>query len=308
MNALRRPRSLLASVAVLAAAGATALGTSGCGASNVIDPVASAATVSNATPGFRMTLGMTFSAPGTQFTMSGTGSGSMDVRDRAGALHVSLQLPNLPQITQALGSSTLSMDEITRGMTIYLKMPAAIAERLSGGKPWIRFDLAKQAAAMGLSGLGSLSSANPMSTDPGQMLQYLRAASGGVTKAGTATVAGHPTTAYRATIDLSKVPNLVPAADRAAARQSIQRLEALAHIRQLPMEVWIDGQHLVRRLAVTMHMPLGSTGQTMAMAMTITIPQYGPQPLPALPPASQVTDASTLGAAGGTSSPGSGIA
>ncbi len=294
MNAIRRPRSLLASVAVLAAAGATAVGATGCGASNVIDPVASAATVSNATPGFRMTLGMTFTSPGLPFTMTGSGSGAMDVRDKAGSLNFSFTLPNVPQITQVLGSNTLTMKEITRGLTIYLKLPPAIAGKLPGAKPWLKLDLGKQEAAMGLSGLGSLSGASPMNTDPGQMLQYLRAASGGVRKVGTATVAGHQTTAYKATIDLSKVPNLVPASDRAAARQSVQRLEALAHVSQLPMEVWIDGQHLVRRLAMTMHMALGSTGQTMAMAMTLTIPQYGPQPVPALPPASQVTDASAL--------------
>lgn len=295
-----RVRARLALAALLLCGAATALITSGCGASAVIDPVANAATVSNSAPGYRMVFTVRLGSPSLPIAMTGTGTGSVDTRDHAGSADFAFQLPNLPQITQALGSDRLRMREITQGTTFYLKMPAAIAGKLPGGRPWLKVDLGKQAASMGMPGLGALSSASPLSSDPSQFLQYLRAVSGGVSKVGTGTVAGHQTTEYQATIDLEKVADRVPAANRAAARRSIQHLEQMTHVRKLPVHLWIDGQHLVRRMTMNMNMSL-PTGQAIAMAMQVTIPQYGPQPLPKLPPASQVTDATSLaGAAAGS--------
>jgi hypothetical protein len=157
----------------------------------------------------------------------------------------------------------------------------------------VKIDLAKAAASMGMPGLSSLAGGSPLSSDPSQMLQFLRAVSGGVTTVGHDTVAGFPTTHYRATIDFDKVPDRAPASMRAALRKTIQTLENLAHIKTVPVDVWIDNSSLVRRFAMDMHMSL-PTGTPMAIAMQLTIPEYGPQATPALPPASQVTDLGAL--------------
>jgi hypothetical protein len=106
-------------------------------------------------------------------------------------------------------------------------------------------------------------------------------------------VAGSPTTEYRATIDLDKVSSEVPARNRVVVQQTIQALESMAHIKRIPIDVWIDKGSLVRELAMQMHMSLPS-GQSIAMSLQLTIPQYGPQPKPTLPPASQVTDLTSL--------------
>jgi hypothetical protein len=298
-KARRTSRSRIAGLVVALACLATALASAGCGASGVIDPVAKAATNSTGAAGFRMTMTMQMSSPALPSAITATGSGAFNVRGRTGSLDLQMQLPNVPQITQALGSNTLSMREIMSGTTIYMRMPAAIASHLPGGHPWFKIDLAKFGASAGMPGLGSVMS-SPLSSDPSQMLQYLHGVSGGVTKVGTATVAGFPTTEYRATIDLDKVASQVPANARAAVQRSIQTLESMAHIKQIPFDVWVDNSNLVRQFAMHMNVAV-ATGQAMSMTMQVTIPQYGPQPKPTLPPAGQVTDLSSLAGAASAS-------
>lgn len=299
MRAHRSPRRRIAGLAVGLACIAAALASAGCGASGVIDPVAKAATNSTGAAGYRMTFSMQMSSPALPSAITATGSGAFNVHARNGSLGLKMALPNVPQITQALGGNTLSMQEVISGTTIYMRMPAALASHLPGGRPWFKLDLAK---AAGLPGLSSLMGSSPLSGDPSQMLEYLRGVSGSVTKVGTATVVGYPTTEYSATVDLDKIASKVPAGSRAAVQHSIQALESMTHIKQIPFDVWIDNANLVRQLAMRMNVSL-PTGQAMSMAMQVTIPQYGPQPQPTLPPAGQVTDLSSLaGAAGATGS------
>ena len=236
-------------VAAALALGATAVTTAGCGSSsvsNAVDPVAQAATVSNNAAGFQLHLTMQISSPSLPQPITGRGTGAFSPAARLGQLNFTMQLP--PSVGAALGSSAFGFQEVLDGQTIYLKLPAAVTAKLPGGKPWLKVDLAKLGQAAGLSGLGSLLN-NPTSSNPAQLLQYLRATSGGVTKVGTAQIQGVNTTQYRASIQLDKYPNLLPPAKRAAARQAIQQLESMTKLSSIPMNVWIDSQHLVRQLS-----------------------------------------------------------
>jgi hypothetical protein len=280
-------RSRLVSATVAVAAGAAAIALAGCGASSTIDPVAQAATTSNQASGYRLKMALAISVPGAA-TVSATGTGVYDTRDRAGSLALDMNLGNNPQIAQALGSSTLHVDELEKGLAVYIKMPPAIAAKLPGGKPWMKIDLGKAASAAGIPGLSALAS-NPVSGNPSQVLQYLRAVSGGVNKVGTETVDGVQTTHYRAQINLDRVPDVLPASSRASGQQAIAALEKSTDLHQLPVDVWVDGQHLVRQLRMAINVNAAS-GQSVNTTVTLSIPQYGPQSIPAAPPASQVTD------------------
>lgn len=261
----------------------------GCGSStvtNVIDPVAKAATISNQAPGMRLNMLMRLSSAALPAPITGTGSGTFNTVGHTGTFSLSMNFGAIPEVAQALGTSKIRIDEILDGLTVYLRLPAALEHNPAlHGKPWMKINLASAANSLGLSGLSSLLN-NPTSTDPSQMLRYLRATSGGVHKVGTQTVDGFQTTEYRAQIDLSRVPNAFPAASRAQVRQTISQLEKIAHVRFLPMSVWIDQQHLVRRLQFSFTETV--SGQALSIAATVDIPQYGPQPTPHLPPASQV--------------------
>jgi hypothetical protein len=233
----------------------------------------------------RMNFHLQLSLPALPAPLLGNGSGSFDTAGHSGS--VSMELGGIPQLAAVLGSSTIRVDEIVNGLTIYLKLPSALTGGQQHGKPWMKIDLGKAASAAGMSGLSSLID-NPTSTDPSQFLRYLRATSGSVKKVGSGSVDGFQTTEYRATIDLDRVPNAEPAASRAAVRQTITELEQAGHIHSLPITVWIDGQNLVRRMAFSLNESV--SGESLAVKMRIDIPQYGPQPPPQLPPASQVTD------------------
>lgn len=275
-------RKLVALVCLL---GITALAAAGCG-SSTIDPVATAATTSNGAAGYRMTFVMNMTSSALPQPIAMTGSGSVDAAHHAGTVAFDMSIPELRQLLPSSGG-TLHMDIIIRGSTLYMRLPAAIGSKLPGGKPWWKIDLSQAHSAIpGLSSLGA-----PGFQDPSQFLQYLRGAAGGVTKVGTDTVAGVSTTHYRATIDLSKAIDRLPAKSRATARN----LLAMVHATKLPADVWIDSNNLVRRMAFSMNMAVAG-GQSLSMHMQLTIPQYGPQPEPAAPPANQVSDMSSLGA------------
>jgi hypothetical protein len=65
----------------------------------------------------------------------------------------------------------------------------------------------------------------------------------------------------------------------------------------LPVQVWVDGQHLVRRMQMSFAETV--SGQTLSMLLSFDIPQYGPVAAPQLPAGDQVTDLTGLSAAAG---------
>jgi hypothetical protein len=294
---LLRTRACRGGGAAALASAICAMAVSGCGGggsvASAIDPVAQAATTSTHTAGYRMNMSLQLSSSALPTPITGNGQGAFSVPDHAGSVTLNMNLGNSPQIIQALGSSTIQVQEVIKGSTVFMKLPTALTSKVPqfGGKPWVEVDISK------LSGLGGLSSltSNPATGDPSQMLNYLRAASGKVTTVGSEQVNGVQTTHYRGAISLDRVANTLPAASRASAQQSIQSLEKLTNLRQLPYDVWVDGQHLVRRLSLAFNETL--SGQSVGLSLKIDIPQYGPQPLPASPPADQVTNLNALAAA-----------
>jgi hypothetical protein len=278
------------SVVALAVAAIAALGAlSGCGASNAIDPVAKAADASAAAPGYRMAFSMQVSSGALPSAVSVTGTGSFDPPAHAGSFGLTMALPNTPAVNQVFGSGGLQIREVLKGTTVYVQLPPALTSRIAGaqGKSWIKVDMSELPGKQG-SALGSLAS-NPVSSDPSQLLQYLRG-SGGMTKVGTAQVTGRSTTHYRGHVDLSQAVARVPAANRKAVQNAINTLESEGFAKQIPVDVWVDGQGLVRQMQ--MHMSGKPQGQTVAATIQVTIPQYGPQRAPNVPPASQILDLS----------------
>ncbi len=288
-RALTRVSGLLAALVALAAC---LVALTGCGGSNVIDPVAQAATISNAAPGFRMTMSMQISVP-TSAAVTATGSDVFDVKGRTGSFALDM---NVPQGLSGSSGGTMHIAEIIRPGAIYMKLPGSVTGALSGGKPWVKIDLAKVAAASGMSGLSSLTQ-NPLSSDPSQFLQYLRGVSGNVTVVGGDWVDNQATTHYRATIDLNKLADSLPSSLQATVKRSLGMLQSLAHVSGLPLDVWIDNHHLVRRIELSFGATGALAGAGVSMTMQIDFPQYGPQAPPALPPADQV------GTLGGLSQP-----
>lgn len=286
-----RTRARILSIGLVAA-----LAASGCGAEdsakkaagdarNALDPVAQAAeTTSSQKGGIAMTLKGSVSVGGQVLPMDGSG-----VQDRAG------KKGRLSVTTQVAGKS-MKMDEILDGKVIY--MHSDLFSQLPGGKPWMKVDLRQEASKLGidLDALGG----NAATQDPAAMLDYLKGA-GTSKEVGTATVNGTKTTRYHVDVDLRKAASKSGDAD---AAKSVEKLIQMAGTSTLPIDVWVDDQHLVRREKVAYSAT--QQGQKMSFDLTIDFTKFGVKVDADAPPADQVADLSELlksvGGASGTNS------
>jgi hypothetical protein len=256
----------------------------GSSSNNSVDPLAKAADTSTSAPGFKMLMTMAVGTSAEPDLLTGHGSGAFDTRGHRGGLSMVMNIP-----TESGSTQSIKINEVLNGQTIYMQLPSSLESTLGAlGKKWISIDLSKVSGIPGLSSLAS----NPASSNPGEMLQYLKAASSGITNEGRHVVDGFSTTEYHANLQLSKIPNAVPASERAAAQTAMAQIQKLTRISQMPVSVWIDKHQLVRRMAI--NLTLSAEGQTINEDITIDLPEYGPQQPPAIPPASQVAPASSL--------------
>jgi hypothetical protein len=269
-----------------------ALAASGCGAEesakkaagdarNALDPVAQAAeTTSSQKGGIAMTIKGSASAAGQDIPMRGSG-----VADRAGKR-------GKFTFTMQVAGKSLTMDEIIDGKVIY--MHSDVFSQLPGGKRWMKVDLNAEASKLGidLNALGG----NAATQDPAAMLDYLRGA-GTSKKVGTATVNGTRTTQYHVDVDLRKAASKKGDPD---ASKSVEKLIQMTGASTLPIDVWVDDQHLVRREKVAFSGT--EQGQKSTFDFTVDFTKFGVPVDADAPPADQVADfADLLKAAGGTS-------
>jgi hypothetical protein len=189
------------------------------------------------------------------------------------------------------------MTELFVGPLTYLKIPTAVGPK---GKTWLALPTAasgQPAAASAL--LGAPLGAGP--ADPADLLASLTAASSGVTTLGASTIRGVPVTGFALTINPAKAAAKVPAADKAGALAFLKGLGSAA----IPVDVWVDGQNLVRREKVSLT-PAGGSGAPAGTSVVLTTDFYGfgvPVHVSA-PPTAEVADLSQLAKGGAVGSGG----
>jgi hypothetical protein len=232
-----------------------------------------------------MRMTMRVSSPSLQKPITGTGSGSFNTGSREGGLTFSM---NTPQ-------GAMTFQEVLSGHLLYMKLPSALSGALPlGGKPWVSLDLTKLKDFPGAASLLN----NPASSNPSEMLQYLRGVSDSVVSKGADHVNGIATTHYHAQIDFDRVASALPASARADAQKAIAAIESQTHLHTVPVDVWVDKHHLVRRMAMSMSPTIPNAGPV-DESFTIDFLKYGLQHPPAVPPSSQVADLSQLLNSGG---------
>ena len=281
-----RPSRFITLLVVLA--GATACGQAQANHTNASSPpastrastpnptaelAASAARTSHAKSA-RMAMTMRMTVPPTGQTIVAHATGVVGFRSRNGEITMNMTVP---------GAGVIRMREVMVWPVIYMHSPLFAAGL--HGKQWMKLDLAKIERAHGVN-LNALTSTN--SSDPTQMLQTLENESDSLQNLGVATVRGVQTVHYHAVIDLTKAAKNAPAAMRAAVQKSDARLIAMLGTHRMPMDVWIGQDHLVRRLAYRMALPIASTGQTMSMAVKLDMFDFGVPVHVTAPPAGQV--------------------
>jgi hypothetical protein len=231
--------------------------------------VTRAAYTTDQVPGYKFDITIASKVAGKSFTLSG--SGSISERGSQGSVNMSIA-----------GKTTT---EIFDKPYFYVKVPGGSGAAASKGKPWVRADISALSEAFG--GGQSLGGG---STDPTQTLGFLKSA-GTVTRIGSEDVRGTPATHYHAVIDLTRSAGALPADERAAAKKYAQTFERISGSSSLPMDVWIDDSSHVLRTAFTLSL-CSPDGGRLSESLNMELHDYGPQPVVAPPPASQVTDIS----------------
>jgi hypothetical protein len=247
-----------------------------------------AADVSSGAQGYKTVMSMRETLPSVgQVTMNGTASFALP--SHAGTMSMRMTIPGAA--AQAAGLGTLPIQAVLVPGTVYMKLPPQLAEKLPGAKPWWQINLAQAGKLAGIPGLSSLLSGTSNMNDPGQYLYFLRATSNGSVKdLGQQTINGVTTTHYRAQIDLSKLPNAVPAKDRPGIEQLVSALQTRGAMPAsgLPVDAWIDAHNLIRQIEMNYTQPVN--GQSANVAMKMDFVGYGPQPAPQIPPPDQTVN------------------
>jgi predicted small lipoprotein YifL len=243
----------------------------GCGSGGALslDPVASAATKTQQAGTYAFTFAADITAAGQK--LSFTGSGVSDTANAAAQM--TFDFSGLPAAMTKNGSTA---EAIMVDKKMYMKM-SFLAGQLPSGKQWLELDLGKALQATGVDPSSSLGQ-----TDPQQWLQQLLA-SGDTQTLGTDTVQGEQMTHYRTQIDPANTDQ-IPADQRAAVKKALQQLG----LSKIPVDAWVDGQGLLRRMSLSFAL------STMSMTMSMDLSQFGTPVSITAPPADQVFDATPL--------------
>jgi hypothetical protein len=171
----------------------------------------------------------------------------------------------------------------------YVRLPA-IADQLPAGTSWVKTNTRHpRGESLDLDQFRQLTGSDPRNT-----LDLLRAASGEIETVGAGTVHGVSTTHYRATIEPSDYAKLVLAGKRDQLGSLADQLVAPSGIGAMPVDVWVDGSGLVRKLAISFAAKQPGTADVTEALMTFELYDLGEDVQIELPPASEVVDASAL--------------
>ena len=212
--------------------------------------IARAASVTSGAPGYHFSMTMAASEAGQSFSVQATGSATERPQQE-----VSMTMASAGQSIQAI------------------EAPPWEYVAVNGAWYKINRDVVQQTI-----GAGGIS---PAGNDPSQLLRFL-SATGTVTTAGPAQIGGVATTHYHAVTYLDRYADTVPASERQAASTAIATLEHESGVATLPIDVWIDSQHRVRQIVITMNGICPQAGNA-NVTITMDLFDYGPQPAPAVP-------------------------
>ena len=126
-------------------------------------------------------------------------------------------------------------------------------------------------------------------SDPAQYLRWLWAVGEDVEELGTETVRGVETTHYRATVELDRVVEAGEPEVRDATRVWIDLLKRQLELGEVPIDVWVDEDGLVRR--IEQEYEVGGTQTQIRMELD----DFGIEVDAEAPPADQVIDLGDLG-------------
>jgi hypothetical protein len=303
-------RLRLCGASLLAACALVAAGCGG-GASSGVDvtgePIsfeqlaASASTSAEATSG-RFSFDLSFMFAGADEPLALSGEGAFDTASRRASFSVDMSSlakllggfvsgfpgadkSDLPDFDDPAG---WKVEIVQDGKVGYIRLPA-IDGQLPEGKTWVRGTAGDvKAGGFDLKKLDSFTQ-----NDPRDVLEALRGLSGDIETVGSEELRGVETTHYRALLDPAQLVREATATN-ADAVSILDRLSQTG-VDEVPLDVWIDGNGLVRKLALDVDVPEETSGQGGSLSLAFELWDYGERVEIDVPPAARVADASALG-------------
>jgi hypothetical protein len=265
-------KQILAGLALLVAA----VGLAGCGATGIVDPVASAASKSTGAGGVKVAMRVEVTSPALGDTVV-TATGLVDQDEGQVSVDLSGLASKLPPAFAGATGIDVLYDTENGDPVVYAHAPF-LAAFIPGGKEWVKLDLQKAAGAAGVN-LGSV--LGQASGNPVQILDLLRQ-NGDVTEVGPETVDGVATTKYHAAVDLEKALT-----SKGVPQATVDQILQSGAPAQLPVDVWIgDDDGLVHQVQSTLAVP--SPQGDVTTVTTVKLSDWGTPVAVAPPPSDQV--------------------
>jgi hypothetical protein len=220
------------------------------------------------------------------------GQGVVDNAERIGRLEFDFgSLASALPPDAELQADDLSGEVIFEGFVFYMRFPL-LAQLLEDGKQWLKFDAEAIGKAQGI----DLSQFTQFGqADPSQALQYLRAVSGDGEDKGSEEVRGVSTTRYAAKVDLRKFPEVLPEEQRDTAKKAADALiDQLGGENELPMDVWVDDDGLIRRQRFEFAFEPQNGGQKVSFRYDIELYDFGVEVDVQPPPEADTADLTEL--------------
>ncbi len=244
------------------------------GGADELNPVAEAAQRTAAMPGARLKMEVIYTIQGRAKPLVASGLGAFDAN--SGRSRIALRVPvagQAPQIVTAVSDQR----------TAFIRS-AAFAAELPPGKEWL-----------GMEPLLGHDPRSALGAGPGAQgtIEMLKAAGGEVEELGQGMVGGAETTHYKATIELSRVAEVMTEQGDAGLAREYERLAERTPY-PIPVEVWIDDQGLARLVRTVQQLPIPSGGPTVTMDMRMELFDFGARPRIELPPPGRVLDTTPI--------------
>lgn len=262
---------------------------------------ASASTSAEAKTG-RFSFDLSFSFPGADEPLALSGEGAFDTASERASFSVDMSSlakllggfvsgfpgadkSDLPDFDDPTG---WQFEVVQDGEVGYVRLPA-IEDQLPDGKTWVRGTAGDvKAGGFDFSELDSFTQ-----NDPRDVLEALRGLSGDIETVGSQELRGVETTHYRAQLDPQELADHMTGTN-VDATSLFDRLSGQGGVTELPLDIWIDGNGLVRKLALDFEAPDATSGQSGSVSLAFELWDYGEPVAIDVPPASQVADATAL--------------
>jgi hypothetical protein len=300
---LRRLFALSALAAVVGALSACGGGTSVTAETLTPGQLAQAASASAEEQSSRFALDFRMTFPGAPETFAFSGEGAFDTGNERATM--SLDLSSLAGLIGGLGrldpgqdAPDLSdpdgwkIDAIVDGKVVYMRFPA-FADELPERKTWVKVGATKD-APQGFGGFSGLEGFADQ--DPRELLEVLESVTGEIETVGTEELRGTATTHYRATLDLRDLGALTPQGNDQGQDfgQVFDQLFEQTGFSDVPFDVWLDGDGLVRKVQASFSMAPPGEQEKLEASFSFELYDYGVAVDVTPPPADEVVDASAL--------------